>query len=62
MSDTNLLDDPIIIESINKASDELLRRSQRKENQSIEQRLESVEQKVDFLLEAMGSNRSLQVS
>jgi hypothetical protein len=33
MTDTSLLDDPIIIESIHKASDKLLRRSQNKENQ-----------------------------
>ena len=57
MTDTSLLDDPIIIESINKAADELLRRSQSRDNQSIEQRLESVEKKVDFLLEAVKSNR-----
>ena len=62
MTDTNLLDDPIILQSIHEASDELLRRYQNKENQTIEQRLESVERKVDFLLEAMKSTRSLQVS
>ena len=57
MSDTNLLDDPIIVESIHKASEELLRRSQNKEDQSLEQRIESVERKVDLLLEAVKSSR-----
>ena len=57
MSDTSLLDDPIIVESIHKASEELLRRSQNRENQSLEQRIESVERKVDYLLEAVKSSR-----
>ena len=57
MSDTSLLDDPIIVESIHKASEELLRRSQNKENQSLEQRIESVERKVDYLLEAVKNSR-----
>ena len=57
MSDTSLLDDPIIVESIHKASEELLRRNQNKENQSLEQRIESVERKVDSLLEAVKSSR-----
>ena len=61
MNDTNLLDDPIILQSIQEASDELLRRYQSKENQTIEQRLESVERKIDFLLEAVQSTRPLQV-
>jgi len=62
MTDTNLLDDPVIVESIHKASDELLRRSQNKENQSLEQRLESVERKVDFLLEAVRNSNHLQTT
>ena len=62
MTDTSLLDDPIIIESIHQASDELLRRSRNKENQSLEQRLESVERKVDFLLEAVRSSNRLQTT
>jgi len=62
MTDTSLLDDPVILESIHKASDELLRRYQNKESLTIEQRLESVEQKVDWLLEAMTARRPLQVS
>jgi hypothetical protein len=60
MNDTSLLDDPIILESINKASDELLRRSQNKDI-TLEQRLESLERKVDFLLDVIRKNR-LQVS
>jgi hypothetical protein len=60
MSDSSLLDDPVILESINKASDELLRRSQNKET-PLEQRLESLERKVDFLLDIIRKNR-LQVS
>ena len=56
MSDTSLLDDPIIVESIHKAAEELLRRSQNRENQSLEQRIESVERKVDYLLEAVKSS------
>ena len=62
MTDTNLLDDPIIVESIHKASEELLRRSQNKENQSLEQRIESVERKVDFLLETVKSSGRLQMT
>ena len=62
MTDTNLLDDPIIVDSIHKASEELLRRSQNKENQSLEQRIESVERKVDFLLETVKSSGRLQMT
>ena len=35
MSNTSLLESPIIAESIRQASDELLRHSQRRDNQSI---------------------------
>jgi hypothetical protein len=35
MSSTSLLDSPIIVESIRQASDELLRRSQKRDYQSI---------------------------
>ena len=62
MTDTNLLNDPIIVDSIHKASEELLRRSQNKENQSLEQRIESVERKVDFLLETVKSSGRLQMT
>ena len=62
MTDTNLLDDPIIVDSIHKASEELLRRSQNRENQSLEQRIESVERKVDFLLETVKNGNRLQMT
>lgn len=53
MTDTNLPDDQISVEYILVASANLLRNNPNKGHQSPEQRLESIEKKIDFLLRAV---------
>ncbi|MDR1141584.1 MAG: hypothetical protein LBL62_07820 [Planctomycetaceae bacterium] len=56
MTETNLFDNSLVIEAINEAGKELFQRSQRK-NLTIEERVESIEKKVDEILEIFQKNQ-----